>query len=67
LSLLIVQLIGAILEICGFVAGYFLLAIYLSVKRLGGNLEKRHIYTIGGVALILFLSGTALFSLGASV
>lgn len=62
---ILLQLVGVILEICALMVINFLFAVYITVKRLGGNLEKRHIYTISGSALTLFLSGMILFALGA--
>jgi len=64
LSNIFLQLAGAISAICGFVVINFLLAVYVSVKRMGGNLEKRHVYVISSVALTFFLVGVLLSYLG---
>ena len=50
--------------ICGFVVMNFLLALYISVKRLGGNLERRHVYVISTVGLIFFVGGAILAYVG---
>lgn len=65
LSYEILQLFGAVLGICGLVVVNFLLIVYIILKKLNGHLEKSAIYTISGVALLLFLSSIILFSLGA--
>jgi len=57
-------LAGAISAICGFIVINFLLAVYVSVKRMGGNLEKRHVYVISSVALLFLFGGAVLSFLG---
>lgn len=60
----ILQLAGAVSIICGFIVMNFLLALYISVKKLGGNLEKRHIYVIGTVALLFAVGGAIVAYVG---
>lgn len=64
LSNIFLQLAGAISAICGFIVINFLLAVYVSVKRMGGNLEKRHVYVISSVALLFLFGGAVLSFLG---
>ena len=61
---LVLQLLGAVLEICGFIALYFLVALYVSIKTLGGSIERKHAATVSGVALLLILGGMVLYYLG---
>jgi hypothetical protein len=61
---LIIQLVSAVSAICGLVVINFLLMIYVSVKRFGGSLERRHIYVISTVALLFFLASIVLSMLG---
>jgi hypothetical protein len=61
----LLQLIGAILGICGLVVVNFILIVYITLKRLNGHLEKNAIFTLSVVALLLFVGGIVLFSLGA--
>jgi hypothetical protein len=63
----ILQLAGILLAICGWVAVNFILVVYISVKKLGGNLEKKDILVLCGIAALLFLGAIILFMLGASV
>ncbi len=60
----IIQLLGAVSAICGLVVLNFLILMYVGVKRLGGNLERRHVYVISAVALMFFLVSTILSFLG---
>jgi len=64
LSNIFLQLAGALSAICGFVVINFLLALYITVKRLGGTIEKRHVYVIGSVSLLFFLTGIILSYVG---
>jgi hypothetical protein len=64
MSLVVLQLAGAVSVICGFIVMNFLLALYISVKRLGGNLERRHVYVISTVGLLFFLGGIILAYVG---
>ncbi len=63
----IVELLGALSIILALIVINFLLLIYISVKRQGGALERRHIFVIGGVALAFFLVGILLFIIGESL
>jgi hypothetical protein len=63
----ILQLAGILLAICGWVAVNFILVVYISVKKLGGSLEKRDIFVLCGIAALLFLGAIILSMLGASV
>jgi len=58
------QLAGAIAVICGFVVVNFLIAVYISIKRMGGKLERRHVLVISCVALLFFLGGILLSYIG---
>jgi hypothetical protein len=64
---LILQLIGLLSAFCGLITISFLLIIYISIKRVGGNLERRHIFVISGVALVFFLGAMALSIIGATI
>jgi len=64
LANILLQFAGAVSVICGFVVVYFLLVVHISLKRLGGSLEKRHIYTISAVALTFLSLGILLSFLG---
>jgi hypothetical protein len=64
---LILQLIGLLSAFCGLITISFLMIIYISIKRIGGNLERRHIFVISGVALVFFLGGITLSILGATI
>ena len=61
---IIIQLLSAFSAICGLVVINFLLMIYVSIKRFGGNLERRHIYVITTVALVFFLASIVLSIIG---
>lgn len=64
---LILQLIGLLSAFCGLITISFLMIIYISIKRVGGNLERRHIFVISGVALVFFLGAMALSIIGATI
>ena len=61
---LIIQLLSAVSAICGLVVINFLLMMYVSIKRFGGSLERRHIYVISSVALLFFLTSIVLSIIG---
>jgi hypothetical protein len=61
------QLIGALLAICGFVAMNFILIVYISVKKMGGNLERRQVYVLSSVVLGFFVCAVVLTVLAESV
>jgi hypothetical protein len=63
----ILQLIGLISAICGWVVLNFILIVYISVKRLGGTLERRHILVICSVAALLFVGAILLTILAGTV
>lgn len=63
----IFQLISILLAVCGWVTVNFLVIIYVSVKRLGGKLEKRHTAVLCSVASIFFLSAIAISVLSSIV
>jgi len=62
--ILLLQIIGIILIMCGFVALNFILALYVSVKKLGGNIEIRDAIIICSFALSLFICGMILYHIG---
>jgi hypothetical protein len=49
---------------CGFVALNFILALYVSVKKLGGNIERKDAIVISSFALSLFICGMILYHIG---
>jgi hypothetical protein len=60
MAYIILQLIGLVLAFCGLVALSFVLALYISIKKLGGSLERRHLLVITGVVFLLFLGAIVL-------
>jgi hypothetical protein len=60
-------LIGVLSAICGWIVINFILVIYISVKRLGGSLERRHILVMGSAAVLLFLGAIVLTILAETV
>jgi len=64
---LIVELLGVVSAICGYVVLLFLLIIYVSVKRMGGSIERRHVIVIGSVATIFFVGAAILTYIGTAV
>jgi len=60
----LVQLLGLVSAICGLVVINFLLIFYVTVKRLGGSLERRHVVVIGTVAALFFAGGALLTYIG---
>jgi len=56
----ILQLFGMVFAISAFIVVNFLVALYISVKRLGGTIENRDLFLILAVALVLFLLGVGL-------
>ncbi len=60
----LLQIIGMISTLCGFVVINFLLALYISLKKMGGNIEKKDAFVIVAVASALFLGGMLLYYLG---
>lgn len=64
---LILQLVSLLSAFCGLITISFLMIVYISTKKIGGNLERRHIFVISAVALLFFLGAMALSILGATV
>jgi hypothetical protein len=62
--ILLLQIVGIILIMCGFVALNFVLALYISVKKLGGNIERKDAIVIISFALSLFICGMILYHIG---
>jgi len=62
--ILLLQITGIILIMCGFVALNFILALYISVKKLGGNIERKDAIVIISFALSLFICGMILYHIG---
>ena len=56
----ILQLFGMVFAISAFIVVNFLVALYISVKRLGGTIENKDLFLILAVALVLFLLGVGL-------
>jgi hypothetical protein len=63
----VLQLVGLLSAFLGLITICFLLIIYISVKRLGGNIERRHLLVISGVAFFFFLGALGLSILGETV
>jgi hypothetical protein len=61
---LIVELAGALSIVLGLIIINFLLMIYISVKKQGGSLERRHILVISAVAAMFFLVGAVVYGVG---
>ncbi|MEM4713765.1 MAG: hypothetical protein QXQ61_04360 [Candidatus Bathyarchaeia archaeon] len=60
----ILQFIGILSAVCGWITINFFLIVYISVKRLGGNLEKKDIFVLCGVAALFFIAAALLSILG---
>lgn len=60
----LIQLAGFLSAICGLIVINFLLIIYVTVKRLGGSLERRHVIVMSAVAALFFAGGAALTYIG---
>jgi hypothetical protein len=67
MSNLILQLAGLLSAMCGMITASFLLIVYVSVKRLGGTMERRHIMVISGVAFIFFSGAIILTAVGQTI
>jgi hypothetical protein len=67
MSNLILQLAGLLLAMCGMITASFLMIVYVSVKRLGGTMERRHIIVISGVAFIFFSGAIVLTAVGQTI
>lgn len=63
----LLQLIALILVFCGLIVVYFFIAVYISIKKFGGSLEKRHIFVILGLAAIFFIISIILNVLGSAL
>jgi hypothetical protein len=63
----ILQLLALISVFCGLTVVYFFIAVYISVKKFGGSLEKRHIFVILGLAAIFFIISIILSVLGSAL
>lgn len=60
----LLQLIALISVFCGLIVVYFLIAVYISLKKFGGSLERRHIYVISGLAVLFFVISIILNFIG---
>jgi hypothetical protein len=67
MSNLILQLAGLLSAMCGVIAACFLLIVYISVTRLGGKMERRHIIVISGVAFVFFSGAVVLTAIGQTI
>jgi hypothetical protein len=63
---LILQVLGLLLLFVGFITASFVAAIYISIRKLGGNLERRHALVLTTVALS-FILGAAILMILASI
>lgn len=63
----LLQLIALILVFCGLIVVNFFIAVYISIKKFGGSLEKRHIFVILGLAAIFFIISIILSVLGSAL
>ena len=63
----ILQLVGLLSAFCGLITISFLMLIYVSIRRLGGSLERRHILVIGGVTFLFFLGAIILSIVGSTI
>lgn len=63
----LIQLVGALSAICGLIVVYFVLIVYMSVRKMGGSLERRHVYVLCSVALLFFFGAVILSIVGANV
>lgn len=66
MAYVILQLISLLLAFCGLAVVSFVLALYITLKRLGGDLERRHLLVIVGVAFFLFLGAIILSIVGST-
>jgi hypothetical protein len=63
----ILELVGLLSAFCGLVSLMFLMIIYLTVRRLGGSIERRHAIVIGGVSFSFFLGAIVLNIMGSTI
>jgi hypothetical protein len=63
----IIQLVGLLSAFCGLVTISFLMIVYVSLKRLGGTIERRQVIVISGVSLLFFGGAIILNILGSTV
>jgi hypothetical protein len=63
----ILGLAGLLSAFCGLISLMFLMIIYLTVRRLGGKIERRHAVVIGGVSFLFFLGAVILNVLGSTI
>jgi ABC-type Fe3+-siderophore transport system permease subunit len=66
MSNLILQALGLLSLFLGFITASFSAAIYISIRRLGGSLERRHALVLTAVALS-FLLGAVILMILASI
>ena len=67
MSNLILQLAGLLSAMCGVITACFLIIVYVSVTRLGGKMERRHIVVISGVAFAFFSGAILLTAIGQTI
>jgi hypothetical protein len=67
MSNLILELAGLLSAMCGLITIMFLLAVYISLKRLGDNLERRKILVISTVAFFFILVSIVLTIIGETI
>jgi hypothetical protein len=46
---------------------YFFIVVYISIKKFGGSLEKRHIFVILGLAVLFFVMSVILNIVGSTI
>lgn len=61
---LILQTAGLVSLFCGMISGTFATMMYVTIRRLGGNLERRHVVVLASVTLLFFVGAMLFFYLG---
>jgi hypothetical protein len=67
MSNLILELAGLLSAMCGLITIMFLLAVYISLKRLGDHIERRQILVISTVAFFFVLGSIVLTIIGETI
>jgi hypothetical protein len=67
MTIAILELVGLLSAFCGLISLMFLIIIYLTIRRLGGNIERRHAIVISGVSFLFFLGAVILNILGSTI
>jgi hypothetical protein len=64
---LILQTAALVSLFCGMISGTFATMVYVTIRRLGGNLERRHVLVLTSVTLLFFAGAVVFFYLGSTV